>query len=103
MMVELYKQHLEQKMLRFQAILKATGFDEIVIGSGETKMQFQDDMAYSFKANPYFREWVPLATRAGCYLQITAGATVPRLFLLTVEDIWHTAPESMPQGFEQGV
>ena len=100
-MALLYQRHISEKTARFQAILKATNYHELVIGSGETKMQFQDDMAYSFKANPYFREWVPLATRAGCYLQITRAAEKPRLFLLTVEDIWHTAPESLPAGFEQ--
>lgn len=102
MIVELYKQHISEKSVRFQAILEATGYQSIVIGSGETKMQFQDDMAYPFKANPYFREWVPLATRAGCYLELNKGASKPRLFLLTVEDIWHTAPESLPAGFDQG-
>ena len=101
MMAELYKQHVAEKMSRFQVILEAVGHQEMLIGSGETKMQFQDDMAYTFKANPYFREWVPLATRANCYLQITAGASKPRLFLLTVEDIWHTPPESLPEGFDQ--
>ena len=97
----LYQRHIGEKTARFQTILNATDYPELVIGSGETKMQFQDDMAYSFKANPYFREWVPLATRAGCYLQITRDREKPRLFLLTVEDIWHTAPESLPAGFEQ--
>ena len=101
MMAELYKQHVAEKMSRFQVILEAVGHQEMLIGSGETKMQFQDDMAYTFKSNPYFREWVPLATRANCYLQITAGASKPRLFLLTVEDIWHTPPESLPEGFDQ--
>ena len=101
MIVEFYKQHISEKSVRFQAILEATGYQSIVIGSGETKMQFQDDMAYPFKANPYFREWVPLATRAGCYLELNKDASKPRLFLLTVEDIWHTAPESLPAGFDQ--
>jgi len=101
MMAQLYKQHIAEKMTRFQGILEATGYQSILIGSGETKMQFKDDMAYPFTANPYFREWVPLATRASCYLQIKAGASKPQLFLLTVEDIWHTAPESLPKGFEQ--
>ncbi len=100
---KLYTQHLGEKFSRFQSILEETGFDEIVIGSGESKMQFADDMAYPFKANPYFREWLPLAKRAGCYLQISAAAAVPRLFLLNVEDIWHTAPEALPAGFDQGL
>lgn len=100
-MIELYRQHINEKKARFQGILEATGYQGILIGSGETKMQFQDDMAYPFKANPYFREWAPLATRAGCYLHITAAASKPTLFLLTREDIWHTAPEYLPDGFDQ--
>jgi Xaa-Pro dipeptidase len=100
---KLYHKHLAEKFSRFQSILEETGFDEIVIGSGESKMQFADDMAYPFKANPYFREWLPLGKRAGCYLQISAAASQPRLFLLAIDDIWHTAPESLPAGFEQGL
>ena len=97
----LYQRHIDEKTSGFHRILEATGYQEMVIGSGDIKMQFQDDMAYPFKANPYFREWVPLATRAGCYLQIGRSNHKPRLFLLTVDDIWHTAPESLPMGFDQ--
>ena len=100
-LAQLYQRHVTEKMSRFQTILATTGYREIVIGSGSNKMQFQDDMAYTFKANPYFREWLPLITRADCYLQIDAAASKPRLFLLAVEDIWHTAPERLPAGFEQ--
>lgn len=100
-MALLYQHHIDEKLSRFQGILELTGYHDLVLGSGETKMQFQDDMAYPYKPNPYFREWVPLATRAGCYLQIDGSIGKPRLFLLTVDDIWHTAPESLPAGFEQ--
>ena len=100
--VELYGQHLVEKNRRFQDILVATQFDEMVIASGDSKMQFSDDMAYPFVANPYFREWVPLGKRAGSYVQISSSLDRPRLFLLCVEDIWHTAPQSLPAGFEQG-
>ena len=100
--VELYGQHLVEKHRRFQDILLATQFDEIVIAAGDSKMQFADDMAYPFVANPYFREWVPLGKRAGSYVQISSSLDRPRLFLLCVEDIWHTAPQSLPAGFEQG-
>jgi len=99
----LYAQHLVEKTNRFQAILAATGFDEIIIAAGDSKTQFADDMAYTFVANPYFREWVPLGKRSGSYLQISSNDDRPRLFLLCVEDIWHTAPQSLPGGFEQGL
>lgn len=99
----LYAQHLTEKMRRFQTILAATGFDEIVIAAGDAKIQFADDSAYPFIPNPYFREWVPLGKRTGSFLQISADSDTPRLFLLCVEDIWHTAPQSLPHGFEQGL
>ena len=95
----LYAQHCQEKLTRFQAILEATGFDTIIIGSGQSKMQFQDDMSYPFVANPYFREWVPLGKRAGSFIQICTASSKPRLFLLNVEDIWHTAPQSLPEGY----
>jgi len=101
--VELYGQHLVEKHRRFQDILLATQFDEIVIAAGDSKMQFADDMAYPFVANPYFREWVPLGKRHGSYVQISSSLDRPRLFLLCIEDIWHTAPQSLPAGFEQGL
>ena len=100
---ELYVQHLVEKTRRFQAILTATGFDEIIIAAGDSKTQFADDMDYPFVANPYFREWAPLGKRPGSYLQISSSLDRPRLFLLCVEDIWHTAPQSLPAGFEQGL
>ena len=99
----LYAQHCEEKIARFQAILEDTGYDEIVIGSGCTKMQFQDDISYPFKANPYFREWVPLGKRADSYLRIRRGASKPQLYLLAAEDIWHSAPQTLPNGFEDSL
>lgn len=95
----LYRLHVNEKLSRFQAILAATGFSEIIISSGESKTQFQDDMSYPFKANPYFKEWTPLNRRIGSFLQITASASKPRLYLLCAEDIWHTARQSLPEGF----
>ncbi len=100
--LQLYAQHLTEKLSRFETILAATGYSELVIAAGDTKVQFQDDLHYPFKANPYFREWLPLNQRPGCFLQIKRGAAKPRLFLLCAEDIWHTAPQRLAPGFEQG-
>jgi len=99
----LYTQHCAEKMSRFQTILEALDCDEIIIGSGRSKMQFQDDMAYPFKANPYFREWVPLDQRADCFLRIQRNTDKPQLYLLVVEDIWHSQPQQPPQGFENSL
>ena len=48
-MADLYQQHIAEKTTRFQIILEKLGLDEIVIGSGSGKIQFQDDMAYPYK------------------------------------------------------
>lgn len=95
----LYEKHIGEKVARFQAILETTDFDQIIIGSGNSKVQFQDDMAYPFKANPYFREWLPLDKRANCFLQIQRNTDKPKLYLLNAEDIWHTPPQQLPEGF----
>ena len=97
----LYAEHCSEKNIRFQTILEATGYDRIVIGSGAAKLQFQDDMAYPFKANPYFKEWVPLDKRADCFLIVSGAQAKPVLCLKAVEDIWHSSPQSLPANFAQ--
>lgn len=98
--VSLYALHCQEKLTRFHAILEATAFDSIIIGSGSKKTQFQDDLPYPFVANPYFREWVPLGKRAESFLRISAASNRPQLYFLTIEDIWHTPPQQLPDGFE---
>ena len=96
----LYQAHLCEKMSRFQALLKGSGFTALLISSGEFLAKFQDDLDYPFKANPYFREWVPLAHRPGCFLLIQLGEPQPQLFLNVAEDIWHTEPQALPPAYD---
>ena len=98
-----YAQHIAEKIQRFQVILAEAGFDEVIIASGDTRLQFQDDLAYPFKANPYFREWAPLNRRAGCYLHIHRNSSKPSLYLLNTEDIWHTARQCLPPGYDHAL
>jgi len=98
---DLFQQHIAEKVSRFQHILETLGWDEIVIGSGSGKVQFQDDMAYPFKVNPYFREWMPLDKRANCFLQIQRNTDKPTLYLCCKEDIWHSPPQALPEGFSE--
>lgn len=100
-LADLFQQHIAEKVSRFQHILETLDWDEIVIGSGSEKVQFQDDMAYSFKINPYFREWMPLDKRANCFLQIQRNTDKPTLYLCCKEDIWHSAPQALPEGFSE--
>ena len=99
MLTTLYHQHVAQKLDLFQDILLSTGYSEMIIASGNPRLQFQDDIAYPFKANPYFKEWLPLNKRPGCFLHLIAGHLKPRLYLLCTEDIWHTAPQALPDNW----
>jgi Xaa-Pro dipeptidase len=98
----LYRAHLSEKLSEFQKAFEHTGYNQVIISSGEIKMQFKDDVMYPFKANSYFKEWVALSKRPSCYLQLIEGELKPRLFLFSVEDVWHTAPECLPDGFDTG-
>ena len=91
---QLYGDHIQQKLSRIRTILQATNFDQLVIGSGSEKIQFQDDMAYPFKTNPYFREWVPL-NYANYFLCINAENAKPKLYIHCKQDIWHSAPQKL--------
>jgi Xaa-Pro dipeptidase len=100
---DLFQQHIVEKVARFQLMLEKLGWDEIVIGSGGGKVQFQDDMAYPFKVNPYFREWMPLDKRHNCFLLIQRGSDKPKLYLSCVEDIWHSAPQTLADNYSQHI
>lgn len=97
--VELFVQHVGEKLSRFQSFLQLCELDAVVISSGQMHMQFMDDMAYPFRANPYFKEWLPLNKRYNSYLLVNASTT-PKLYLDVAEDIWHTAPQSLPNGWD---
>ena len=99
MLIDLYASHVEQKFSGFREMLTATGYREVIISSGQNLIQFQDDLAYPFKANPFFKEWVPLNRRNNCFLRLSLDEDKPVLYLQEIEDIWHTAPQSLSEAW----
>ena len=97
---QLYGDHIQQKLSRFRTILQATNFDQLIIGSGSEKIQFQDDMAYPFKTNSYFREWLPL-NYADYFLCVDAINEKPKLYIHCKHDIWHSAPQKLAETYAQ--
>ncbi len=96
---DLYLQHVNTKTQRFQKFCEDLQLTGILISSGQQHIQFMDDMAYPFKANVYFKEWLPLGKRYNSFLYIPASGK-PSLYLDIAEDIWHTAPQSLPKGWQ---
>lgn len=96
---DLYLQHVSKKTQRFQEFCSELQLTGILISSGQQQIQFMDDMAYPFKANVYFKEWLPLVKRYNSFLYVPVSGK-PSLYLDVAEDIWHTAPQSLPQGWQ---
>lgn len=97
--LELYSDHVTEKLTRFRKILEDFYLEEVIISSGEVQTPFADDIELPFNANPYFREWIPLTKRAGSYLKINKTDSLPTLYLREAEDVWNTPPESLPEGY----
>jgi Xaa-Pro dipeptidase len=97
MLANLYADHLTALRERTDRALAEHGFDSLAIYAGRPPMQFLDDQPYPFKANPHFKQWVPLADAAECWLLYRPGAR-PSLLFFQPEDYWHL-PGNVPNEF----
>jgi Xaa-Pro dipeptidase len=98
----LFKEHIEAKSKRCSQMLSTLELDNLIISSGEVKLYFADDMQIPFVSSPFFREWLPLPKRQSCYLHLQYNCK-PVLYLLDVEDIWHSELQQLPEGWEKYV
>ncbi len=96
---DLYLQHVSLKTQRFQGFCRELQLTGVVISAGQQQIQFMDDMAYPFRANVYFKEWLPLVKRYNSFLYIPVSGK-PSLYLDVAEDIWHTAPQGLPDAWQ---
>ena len=55
-----FRDHLAQRQRDAEAALARTGFDTLVISSGQHFVYFADDREASFYAVPHFLHWCPL-------------------------------------------
>jgi Xaa-Pro dipeptidase len=88
----LFAAHLAEMTARADRALAATGCDALVIGAGLPRLQFLDDRPYTFRANPHFSQWVPLADAPGSLVIYVPGRR-PQFIFHQPEDYWHTPPE----------
>jgi Xaa-Pro dipeptidase len=86
----LFTRHLAELDGRASRALEATGFEGLLVPSGQPPMQFADDMPYPYKPNPAFKQWVPEAV-PGCLLAVEPGRK-PLLIFRQEADYWHLPP-----------
>ncbi len=87
--VHLYEAHIKAQFLQVSQLLEAQSFDGLLIAAGSVLHPFRDDVDYPFKVNPYFKAWLPLLDRPGCYVWLVPGEAKPVLFFHQPQDIWH--------------
>jgi Xaa-Pro dipeptidase len=92
-----YGAHLAIMDQRLGEALEAAGLDGAVVFAGDEKTIFRDDHAYPFKAEPYFKAWVPLTQAPGSFLRLSPGQR-PMLVYKQLEDYWFEPP-SDPEGY----
>ncbi len=96
MLDSLYSDHLQIQRQRLDAALAASGYESLAIFAGTPHVQFLDDQAYPFKANPHFKLWIPAANMAGSWLLYRSSGK-PTLIFLQPADYWHRPPAA-PSG-----
>jgi Xaa-Pro dipeptidase len=92
-----YGAHLAILDQRLDEALRESGFEGAVIFAGEEQVVFRDDQTYPFRAEPYFKAWVPLTQAPGSFLRLVPGQR-PMLVYKQVDDYWYEPP-SDPEGY----
>jgi Xaa-Pro dipeptidase len=91
-----FSEHLNLVTVQLTQALAETGFDSLLIFSGQPPMRFRDDQHYPFRCNPQFRWLVPEAY-ANSWLLYKPGER-PQLLLHQPDDYWHSVP-ALPDTF----
>ncbi len=85
---DLYPAHLKTLAARASEALSESGFEHLVVHSGEPPVQFLDDQSLPYKVNPHFKHWVPVTDNPGSVLIFTPSSK-PRLLFHRQDDYWH--------------
>jgi|ADGO01.1.fsa_nt_gi Xaa-Pro dipeptidase (EC:3.4.13.9). Metallo peptidase. MEROPS family M24B len=97
MLDSLYSEHFQIQRQRLDAALATSGFESVAIFAGAPHVQFLDDIAYPFKANPHFKLWIPEPDVAGSWI-LYRPSRKPVLVFLQPADYWHKPPAD-PSGY----
>lgn len=83
----LYTEHLQLRQRAAEEALARTGFEALVIGSGEPHTYFADDQDAPFHSVPHFAHWCPL--QGPHHLLLIAPGKRPKLIRYAPEDFWY--------------
>jgi Xaa-Pro dipeptidase len=86
----LYPDHLSEVVRRTEAALAASGYDGLLLQSGDAHLLFLDDHHYPYRAHAPFKLWAPLLDAPGSFIHFTPGSR-PRLVFHKPTDFWYLA------------
>lgn len=92
----LYPPHVTEVARRTTEALSRSGFDGVILQSGEGLGWFLDDQHYPYKAHAPFKWWVPLRDAPGSLLYFQPGQR-PKLVFFVATDFWYQ-PAELPKG-----
>jgi Xaa-Pro dipeptidase len=93
----LYPAHLDELQRRTSRALEASGFDALLIHSGEPPLIFLDDHHLPYRAHAPFKLWAPLLDAPDSFLLFEPGQR-PRLVFNQPTDFWYR-PAQIPQSY----
>ncbi len=89
----LFRAHLDTRMATLAKALGATGFDTLVVSSGQPFTYFSDDQEAPFNTVPHFRHYCPI--EGPHHVLVLKPGAKPKLIRYAPEDFWY---EQMPLG-----
>ena len=92
-LASLFQAHLGERQRSAEEALARTGFDALVISSGEVHTYFADDQDAPFHPTPHFAHWCPM--EGPHHLLVVRPGKTPRLIRYAPEDFWY---EQLPLG-----
>ena len=89
----LFHVHLAERQRTAEEALSRTGFEAVVISSGEVHTYFADDQDAPFHPTPHFAHWCPM--EGPHHVLVVRPGKRPRLIRYAPEDFWY---EQLPLG-----
>ena len=89
----LFQAHIAERQRTTSEALAQTGYDTLVISSGQVYTHFADDQDAPFHPTPHFAHWCPMA--GPHHVLVMCPGQRPRLIRFAPEDFWY---EQTPLG-----
>ncbi len=84
---DLYRDHVVERRRKLETALAATGYDALILSSGEPHTYFADDQDAPFHPVGHFAHWCPI--EGPHHLLVLKPGERPRLVRYAPEDYWY--------------